>query len=298
MNQSGEAGQSTDEGTNMKSGSCPIGVLFVEFVLVGVGVPAVLAQMSHNQQSGPVTSPTDSMQTELHDLTDVQTQGQGIDTRELADYKKFYQETAEPAKKIELGKAFLHKYPKSTLSEAVDAGLVMAYIERHDWPNVYSTADQALALKPDDVDVLTTVGWIIPHVYRPDDPNGDDLLSKAETYEKHAMEVLATMPKPARVTDSQFTQLKAQKSFQAHSALGLVYFRREDYDHSAKELQQTAENNPSPDPTDLYILGVDLENLKRSNEAADVFGRCAAIQSSLQDRCKESEDAMKKVASR
>jgi tetratricopeptide (TPR) repeat protein len=280
--------------------SCPRRARFVAVVLVWAAVPPAFAQMgaSSGQQATPVVSGTDSLQTQLHMLTDVQTQGQGIDKQEYADYKKFYKENEEPAKKIQLGKAFLQKYPKSTLTEAVEAELVNVYVERQDWPNVYSSADQALALKPDDVDVLTTVGWVIPHVYHPEDPDADALLSKAESYEKHAMEVLAKMPKPANVTDSQFTALKAQKSLQAHSALGLVYFRRDDYDGSAKELQQAVQNNPNPDPADLYVLGVDLENLKRSNEAADVFGRCAAIQSSLQGRCKESGDEVKKAANR
>jgi len=276
----------------------PLRALFA-LLLVWV-TPRALAQMAPTtgQQATPVSSGPDSLQTQLHMLTDVQAQGQGIDKQEFVDYKKFYKENEEPAKKIQLGKAFLQKYPKSTLDEAVEAELVNAYIARQDWPDVYATADQALSLKPDDVDVLATVGWVIPHVYHPDDPDADALLSKAETYEKHAMEVLATMPKPPTLSETQFTALKAQKSLQAHSALGLVYFRRDNYDNSAKELQRAVQNNPNPDPADLYVLGIDLQNLQRLNEAAQVFDRCATIQSSLQDRCKQSGDAMKKAASR
>jgi tetratricopeptide (TPR) repeat protein len=274
--------------------------LFLAPVLVWALAPLALGQTAAGggQQSAPVVSGTDYMQSELHLLTDVQKQGQPIDNRELAEYKEFYRQNQEPAKKILLGKAFLQKYPKSPLAEAVNAGLVNAYVERQDWPNVYASADRALALKPDDVDVLTTVGWVIPHVYQPDDPDAEALLGKAETYEKHALGVLVAMPKPASLTDAQFGALKAQKLLQAHSALGLVYFRRGDYDNSAKELQQAVGNNPRPDSADLYVLGLDLQNLKRSNEAADVFDRCAAIESSLQDRCKESADAMKKIVSR
>jgi tetratricopeptide (TPR) repeat protein len=284
---------------NSRSGSSRIRVLHVAFFLVSMTAPVALAQMAATtgQQASPVSSGADSLQNQLHMLTDVQTQGQGIDSKELADYKAFYKENQEPAKKIQLGNAFLQKYPNSALREPVEAALVMAYVDRQDWANVYSTADRALALKPDDVDVLTTVGWVIPHVYQPDDPDASSLLGKAETYEKHALEVMGTMPKPHSLTDGQFTALKAQKSLQAHSALGLVYFRRDDYDNSAKELDQAVANNPNADPTDLYVLGVDLENLKRSGEAAEIFGRCAAIQSSLQDRCKTSADLMK-VASR
>jgi tetratricopeptide (TPR) repeat protein len=244
------------------------------------------AQQSYNA--------TDGMQTEMHMLTDVQTQG--VDHKELDAYKAFYSENGQD-KKIQLGQAFLQKYPKSTLAEPVDAGLMNAYMAKEDWKDVYSTADSALALKPDDVDVLTTIGWVIPHVYRPDDPDGDANLAKAETYEKHAIDVMGTMHKPANLTDAQFAALKAQKSTQAHSALGLIYFRREDYENSAKELQQVLEQTPNPDATDLYVLGIDLQNIKRYKDAADAFDRCAQIPGGLQDRCKESAATVKRIAS-
>jgi len=137
------------------------------------------AQMSRGgaQHPSPVTSGTDSMQTELHMLTDVQRQG--VDRKEENAYKAFYNQKDELDKKIQLGQEFLQKYPKSPLAEAVDAGLVNAYVAKQDWKDVYVSADSALALKPDDVDVLTTVGWVIPHVYRPDDPDGPAELDKS-----------------------------------------------------------------------------------------------------------------------
>ena len=274
-------------------------ILVVISLVFWIAAGVALAQMSSQggQPASPQNTAVDSMQTELHMLTDVQTQVPGVNRRELADYKAFYNERQEPAKKIQLGKAFLARYPASTLAEAVDAGLVNAYIDREDWPNAYAAADSALALKPEDVDVLTTIGWVIPHEYRPDEPNGEALLGKAETYERHAIEILATMPKPQGLTDAQFAAVKSQKSLQAHSALGLVYFRRDNYEGSAKELEQAVENNPSADATDLYVLGIDLQNLKRAKEAAEVFSRCAAIQGSLQGRCQEDTEAMKKLAS-
>jgi tetratricopeptide (TPR) repeat protein len=252
------------------------------------------AQMGH-QAAQQSSNATDAMATEMHMLTDVQTQG--VDHKELEAYKTFYNENQEVAKKIQLGQAFLQKYPKSTLTEPVEAGLVQAYVERQDWKDVYISADGALALKPDDIDVLTTVGWVIPHVYHPDDADGDTQLAKAETYEKHAIDVLATMPRPKGLTDAEFAAAKNQKAAQAHSALGLIYFRREDYDTSAKELQQVLQLNPTPDPTDLYVLGIDLQNIKRYSDAADAFNRCAQTAGALQDRCKESADTVKRIAS-
>jgi tetratricopeptide (TPR) repeat protein len=272
-------------------------ILGLSGLLVAVA-PAVRAQMGAqgNQHASPTQSGVDSLQTELHMLTDVQKQGQGVDKREFADYKAFYNENQELAKKIQLGKTFLAKYPKSSLTEAVDAGLVSAYVARQDWPNMYSTADSALALKPDDVDVLTTVGWVIPHEYRPEDPDADALLSKAENYEKHAIDVLAKMPKPSGVSDQDFTKLKTEKSLQAHSALGLVYFRRDDFDASARELQEATQGNANADQTDLYVLGMDLQNLKRYSDSAEAFSRCAQISGGVSDTCKLGADQSKRLS--
>jgi len=219
------------------------------------------------------------------------TMGHQVEREQDAAYKAFLKEP-EPVRKIQLGNGFLQKYPKSPFTEQVDVGMMNAYRERRDWKNAYAFADNALALAPDDVDVLTIVGWTIPHVSNANDPDASDQLNKAETYAKHALDVMAKMAKPHGVTDADFEAAKSKRTFQAHSALGLVYFRRNDYDNSAKELQQATKDNPTPDPTDLFILGADLQNLKRYDEAASAFGACGAIAGALQDRCKQSASAV------
>jgi tetratricopeptide (TPR) repeat protein len=108
------------------------------------------------------------------------------------------------------------------------------------------------------------------------------------------MEVMATMPKPSSLSDAQFAAAKAEKSAQTHSALGLVYYRREDYANSAKELEQVMQGNPNPDVTDLYVFGIDLQNLQRYPEAADAFNRCAQAGGLLEDACKQKADAAKR----
>jgi tetratricopeptide (TPR) repeat protein len=272
--------------------------LFVAFVGAALAVPSYAQGMAGGRQATPTGPSTDMQQTELHELTDVQRQaGVKIDPKEQAAYDAFYRTAADNAdKKIQMGNAFLAKYPSSIFDEAVDAGLVNAYYAKQDWKDFYVTADKALALKPDDVDVLTTEGWVIPHFYNPQDANADEQLNKAESLEKHAMQVMATMPKPASLTEAQFAASKAEKAGQAHSALGLVYFRRDDYANSAAELQLAMQNNPSPDQTDLYVLGLDDQNLNRFSEASAAFGRCAQAAGNLSDRCKQSSDEAKQQA--
>lgn len=266
-----------------------------EAVVVLACLPAAAPshpQVTRTSQYAPVTWELGYRDAELQVMTDAQRQG--IDRKEENAFKAFYDEKNDLDKKIQLGQVFLQKYPRSPLAEVVDARLVNAYVAKQDWKNVYASADGALALNPDDVDVLTTVGWVIPHVYQADDPNGSAELDKAETYEKHAMELLAALPKPPSLSDSQFAAAKAEKSAQTHSALGLIYFRREDYVNSVKELEPGMQGTPNPDPTDLYVFGVDLQNLQRYAEATDAFNRCAQAGSPLEDACKQKADAVRK----
>jgi len=266
---------------------------FLRFTPIAVTAIFAFAPICRAQQSaGPNLNVAGNEMAERMELSNMDALG---DKDEVAAYKAFSKEQ-EPAKKIQLGSKFLQKYPKSAFAERIDAGLMNAYRAQQDWKNTYLFADNALALKPDDVDVLTTVGWTIPHVYTPNDPDGDQELDKAETYAKHAIEVLAKMPKPPDMNDAQFAASKAKRSVQAHSALGLVYFRREDYDNSAKELEQSTKENPTPDQTDLFVLGVDLQNLKRYGEAADAFRGCSQIAGVLQDQCKQNADLAKRQA--
>jgi len=259
---------------------------------------ATLAQAQSNRAQGPLMTSDADQEDGMHEITELQTRsGAKFNPKEEAAYKAFYSVNPElPDKKIQLGNDFLQKYPTSILAESVEVGLMNAYYAKQDWKDFYSSADKALVLEPDDVDVLITVGWVIPHVYDPNEPDADQKLAKAETYEKHAIEVITTMPKPAYEKDAQFAASKNQESVAAHTALGLVYFRREDYENSAKELQQSVAVGGTPDPTDLYILGFDLQNLKRYSEAADAFNRCGQIPGAIQDRCKQSADESKKSA--
>jgi tetratricopeptide (TPR) repeat protein len=220
-----------------------------------------------------------------------------VDPKESKAYKAFYDTSPQDTdQRIKLGEDFVKKYPSGPYTESVYAGLVQAYYVKQDWKNMYATADKALAINPDNVDVLVTVGWVIPHVYNPSEPNASQQLDKAQNYETKAIQDIPNLPKPANMTDEQFATAKAQKLAEAHSGLGLVYFRRQDYDKAAKELQLATQGNPSPDPTDYFALGAALQNTQQYSQAADAFDHCAQIAGSLQSQCKQYEDKAKQLA--
>jgi tetratricopeptide (TPR) repeat protein len=221
-----------------------------------------------------------------------------VDPEEEAAYKAFSDTKPEDAdKRIQLGEQYVQKYPSGRYDAQVYQGLTTAEYSKQDLPKMYADADKALALNPDDVTVLVLVGWVIPHNYDPNDLAAESRLDKGEKYEKHALEVLATLPKPANLTDEQFAKVKAQGEAQAHSGLGLIYFRRQDYEQSLAELKKSTADPANQDATDFYVMGVELTRLKRFSESADALQKCAAIPGGLQDRCKQmGADAKKQAA--
>ena len=220
-----------------------------------------------------------------------------IDPAEEADYKTFF--AADPSDAdtvIKLGEGFVQKYPSSRYDEAVYSRLTEAYFSKQQLDKMYAAADKALLTNPDDVNVLVLVGWVIPHNYDPNDMEADRRLDKAETYEKHALTLIPTMDKPGPMTDEQFAKAKAAATSQAHSGLGLIYFRRQDFANSISELQQSEQLAASPDPTDYFVMGFEYSQLKKYSEAAAAFDKCASIPSGLADRCKQSAADAKKQA--
>lgn len=196
--------------------------------------------------------------------------------------------TKDTEAKIKMGQEFVTQYPSSQHCEQIYDELVSAYYTKKDWNDLYATGDKAISRLPNDIYILVTVGWALPHQYHPDDPDAGSKLEKAEAYEKHAMDMIGTMPKPSKYTDEQFAISKTQLIAQAHSGLGLVYFRNQDYDNAVKELEQATQTTESPDAADVYALAFSLEQLNRFSEAADAFQKCSMTPGPLQERCKQS----------
>jgi cytochrome c-type biogenesis protein CcmH/NrfG len=70
-----------------------------------------------------------------------------------------------------------------------------------------------------------------------------------------------------------------------------VYFRRNNYDDSVKELRESLKGNPFQDQTAFYVLGVDCMKLNRFGEAADAFTGCSQLAGPLQAPCKQQAAA-------
>ncbi|MGA8224627.1 MAG: hypothetical protein WB780_23485 [Candidatus Acidiferrales bacterium] len=278
---------------------CAFRILAIVLLAALAFAPVVLAQyggggtgqqpqqQQQQQTPPPATAATPPQQAEAPKT----------DPEEEDAYKKFFEtKSTDIDQVIKLGEPFVQKYPNSKYSGSVYAGLTHAYYGKEQYDKMYAAAEKALALNPNEADVLVLIGWVIPHNYDPNDMDANRRLDKAEDYEKRALVLFATLPKPDTMTDEQFAKAKSDKLSMAHSGLGLVYFRKQEVENSANELQQAVKLASTPDSVDLFVLGRDLQVLKRYTDAQETYHKCAQIPGGVQDRCKQLENDVKKLA--
>ncbi len=223
--------------------------------------------------------------------------GRQADAPEDAAYKAITDTAPGDAdKRIKLGEQYLQKYPVGKYREQVYSELTVAAYVKQDFAKMSAYANKALDLDPNDVTVLVLLGWDIPHNYDPKNPESEHLLQMAESYELRALALLPTITKSANITPDEFTKSKEQLESQAHGALGLIYFRLRNFEKSIAQLQIAALRQAGQDPTNYYVMGVDLTELKRFLESADAFEKCAEIAGAYQDRCKHGGEQAKHQA--
>jgi len=238
----------------------------------------------------PSSNPLSQMNADQanHDFNEKYLQQNLGDPKEEAAYQAFHKVAMQDAdKKIKLGQAFINKYPSDRYTQTVYDEVAQTYYAEQDLNGFYDWSAKGLSRFPDDISLLALTGWVIPRAYQPSEPDGDKKLDQAEAEEKRAIQELDGLAKPTGLNDQAFSQYKALEASVAHSALGLIYFRREQYEDSAKELQQSIAGEANPDPTDLLVLGGDFQNLGRFKEAADAFNRCAQVPGNFQVTCKQ-----------
>jgi tetratricopeptide (TPR) repeat protein len=255
------------------------------------------AQPQQQQSKPSLVSPSSTQQAQQGPSQANPGTAPKVDLKEDAAYKLFYDlSPLQTEEQIKVGEAFLADYPSSRYREVVYSRLVQAYLAKQDTAKVKDDGARALALNPNDVDVLTTLGWVIPHSYNPGDPNAAAQLQLAENYLKHALQILATIAKPETMTEEDFTRTRDARLSQAHSGLGLIYFRRGKYADAVLELQQSTKLVKDPDPIDFFILGISLQQSRRFDEAAAAYDQCARVPNSFQPRCQAGAEQTRKVA--
>jgi tetratricopeptide (TPR) repeat protein len=202
----------------------------------------------------------------------------------------------DAAKKIEVGEAFLQKYPESRYKSPVYGALTYAYLQAGNTQKMQEYGEKEIALAPKDVSALALLAQALPRGLRgsASDPANAQVLAKAEQYSKQAIEITPTLPKPENLTDEAFTSAKNQTLAMAHSGLGLVFVRRGKNAEAIPELEEAVKIDPTPDPVNYYLLGMANKATSHFDDAIAAFNKCTAMAGPMQGTCKaQAEDAKK-----
>jgi hypothetical protein len=220
----------------------------------------------------------------------------GASKDELKAYKEVYDARgADPAHLIEVGEAFLAKYPMSIYAGAVYSELATAYLNSNPpQPDKMVTAGtKAVEINPDNVDVLPLLAWAIPRRVTGQTPDAAQQLAKAQDYAKHGIQLLTTMPKPEEMDDAAFTKAKNEKLAMCHDGIGVAEVKTGKYDDAIAELNQSVELSATPDPVDFYLLGVANQQTSHFTDSIAAYTKCSTA-GPLQAQCKSNLEDVKK----
>ena len=194
-----------------------------------------------------------------------------------------------------MGEDFIAKYPQSRYISGVYSQLTSAYYAVGNEEKMFTAGDKAIELNPDNVDALALLAMAIPRRVKASSPDAAQRLQKAETYAKHALELVPTLPKPETVDDAAFEKAKNDKLSMAHSGLGLIAINHGKYDDARTELTQAVQLANNPDPVDYYLLANADTQTSYYNDAVAAYEKCAAS-GPLMAQCRARVDPAKKDA--
>ena len=211
-------------------------------------------------------------------------------------YKALYAaRTGSPATQIQMGEDFVNKFPQSHYLMGVYSQLTTAYYAEGQEDKMFVAGTKAIELNPDNVDVLALLAMAVPRRVKSTTPDAQQQYQKAETYARHAIELIPNLTKPDTVDDATFEKAKNDKLSMAHSGLGLIDMQHQKFEDARTELTQAVQLSSTPDPVDYYLLGNADVQASYYNDAIAAYEKCAAS-GPLVSQCKARAEATKKDA--
>ena len=219
-----------------------------------------------------------------------------VNKAEEEAYKALYAaRTGSPATQIRLAEDFVAKYPQSHYLMGVYSQLTTAYYAEGQEDKMFVAGTKAIELNPDNVDVLALLAMAMPRRVKATTPDAQQQFQKAETYARHAIELIPNLTKPDTVDDATFEKAKNDKLSMAHSGLGLIDIQHQKFEDARTELTQAVQLSSTPDPVDYYLLGNADVQASFYNDAVAAYEKCSAS-GPLVSQCKSRAESAKKDA--
>jgi tetratricopeptide (TPR) repeat protein len=200
-----------------------------------------------------------------------------LDAKEEDAFKKLSSmQTAKPEDLSRSGEGFVKTFPNSNHLETVYSILASAYMQMGDENNMFKYGRLTLQKNPNNVDGLAVMSVATARKIDPD--NHPDAVAKekqVEDWSGRCITSLQSVTKPDGVTDADFARSRDGKLAMCYSGLGQTVLFEGKLGEAVKDLTKATQlEGSTPDPVDLYLLGMALMNNKQYPEAVTAFQQC------------------------
>jgi tetratricopeptide (TPR) repeat protein len=148
---------------------------------------------------------------------------------------------------LENGAIFERAFPQSSLRLPVCELLTREWRSRGEREHAIAAAERGLAIAPDYIPLLVELADLLA--------NGSHGLERAARAGQHALELLDRAKAPLRVSPEDWTSAVAKLRARAHTALGMVHFKRDDRAGAMRSFQAALAAGGGDDPMLHYRLG-------------------------------------------
>jgi lipopolysaccharide biosynthesis regulator YciM len=200
-----------------------------------------------------------------------------LDAKEEDAYKKLSSmQTAKAEDLARSGESFVKTFPKSNHLETVYSMLAEAYMQLGNDADMFKYGSLTLKMNPNNVDGLAVMSVATARKIDPD--NHPDAMAKekqVEDWSGRCITSLQSLTKPDGVTDADFARSRDGKLAMCYSGLGQTDLFEGKVGEAVKALSKATQlEGSTPDPVDLFLLGMALMDNKQGPEAVTAFQQC------------------------
>jgi len=155
---------------------------------------------------------------------------------------------------------------------AIYKQILQEYQALNDMPHALEWGEKAIGYKPDDVDTLATVSYIMAE--RPP-LNEAEMTKQMKTAEEHVNQAITLLPTFLSSPEAAGAD-KVGLTSQLHYTLGLIYLRQKRLGSSQQEFLTAIQTKPN-DPVTYYRLGLAYIQDMKNDQAMDAFAKSAFL---------------------
>jgi len=194
--------------------------------------------------------------------------------QEFADYNTAYA-LAGGAAAEKAADAFAAKYPDSELKVYLYSKVMHEYQSENNPVKLLATGEKVLALDPDNAIALVLTSTVLADSLSDGDQDKEQKIAEIRKNANHAIDTVdSSFEAPANATPEQVAAYKSTLRSMAHSALGIMELKSNDYAAAEKDLRTAADlNTGPPDPYIWYHLGLALDHQSKYAEALSAVNR-------------------------